>query len=155
MRLHRLVLAIASVICATACLSSDPAPESKGTSFVYRHTQEFLEREALSVLSQDWPKPAPQQEPKSLLTDWRVSLSPFAEKGRRDRLRVFIEAVEGGFKVRCEQETEINDEQEDPLSLEKADWSSAACDGAFASKFLFDLHRRIAPRETWRDADIR
>lgn len=130
-------------------------PEAKETSFVYRHTRAFLESEALLVLAKDWPKPAPEKERPAILTEWKVSLAPFSEKGRRDRLRVFVETTTGGFKVRCEQETELNAEQEDPLSLEKADWSPVSSNGAAASKFLFDLHRRIEPKETWREADRR
>jgi hypothetical protein len=144
-------------LCLTACSSgSDYGSSPAATDFTYKHTRAFLTAEINAQLEREWKDPAPDAETGAIVTAWREQLAVMSRFGRRDRLRVSIEGTDGaGWKVRCDQESQRNMEQEDPLNSEKADWESLQTDAALAKKFLFDLHRRLNPKQEWREADIR
>lgn len=137
------------------CASDDSGHVQAETSFVYAHTRDFLNDQVRAQLAREWPDPKVEAETGAWLSDWKVQLAVMSRFGRRDRLRVRIESAEGGFKVSCEQESQRNMEQEDPLSASKAEWKALTPDGALAKKFLFDLHRTLNPKQAWREATIR
>ncbi len=76
--------------------------------------------------------------------------------GRRNRLRVKIVEDEGkSFEVSATQESEMNTNQTNPLSLEEASWKEASNDGGFAVQFLVDLERRLTPPRRWEENEAR
>ncbi|MSR74758.1 MAG: hypothetical protein EXS14_04720 [Planctomycetes bacterium] len=156
MRSGTLLAVFVGIAMLAACSTSDVGSTTAGTSFVYQHTRVFLIDEVRTQLSREWPAPAIEAETQAVITDWKEQLAVMSRFGRRDRLRVVLEGADGkGWKVVCTQETQRNMEQEDPLSSSKAEWEAQETDAALAQKFLFDLHRRLNPKQAWREATIR
>ncbi len=153
--MRSLFIVAVMMACLSACAGTDVGSAVAETSFVYQHSRAFLDHEIRTQLAREWSKPTTEVETGAWLTDWKEQLAVMSQFGRRHRLRVRVEAADGGFKVNCEQESQRNMEQEDPLSASKAEWDAAQTDGALAKKFLFDLHRRLNPKQAWREASIR
>lgn len=135
---------------------SAPKPRTEESILPYIHSEEFVRSEAKAVLAKKWSGTTENPETKQIETEWDVNLAPMGHTGRRHRLLVGIEGDPSrGYRVKATQESEVNTNAKNPLSLQEADWDEIESDGALALQFLFDLDRRLNPPKPWKSEDVR
>lgn len=149
------LLVLSALLSASGCQST-PDNEPKKARYPWIHTHAFMWDQAKETLLAKWRIASEDRALDELLTEWDTQLSPMNTFGRRNRLRVKIVEVEGkSFEVSATQESEMNTNQTNPLSLEEASWKEASNDGGFAVQFLVDLERRLTPPRRWEENEAR
>jgi hypothetical protein len=156
MRRHRLIpyaTAAAVLVAAAGCAGSSSCESAVEKSpNAYLNSFDFVWQSALDELSGNWRIEKEDRRARTITTDWNLQLSPFAGKGRRDRLVVTISgSPAAGWQPEARQESETNMNEENPLDLKSAKWKEMANDGGLASRFLQNLDTRMRPDERWRE----
>jgi hypothetical protein len=151
MTLKTLCFSLAALFVMGSC-ASDKKPTIEKSSASYKNTFDFVWDSSLAELKENWEIAKADRVKKEISTKWGTNLAPFAGKGGRDRLIVTIVTDgSGGWRADVKQETQVNNNEENPLDREKAKWESVPNDGALAARFLQNLDTRLSPDERWRD----
>jgi hypothetical protein len=136
--------------------SSPPAPVVEKSSEAYRNTFDFIWESALEELRIAWRIEKEDRATRTITTGWNTNLSPFAGKGRRDRLIVsLVGDGQAGWRATAKQESETNNNEENPLDEKEAKWEEIPNDGGLAARFLQNLDTRLQPDERWRERLVR
>lgn len=155
MRSILLLAALAAVIGLPAC-SSHPEPYEDDWEMKYMHSYDFMWDQCIAALQQQYRIEKADEESHTITTDWDEHLAVMAYQGYRTRLIVTIEGdVDEGYKVKAREEREQNAEQINPDSSAEADWEPGTADGGTLARFRIALHRRLNPKESWREAEAR
>ncbi len=155
MRLNLFLTALIFLGLSAAC-AGRPEPYEDDWQLRYMHSYDFMWEECIAALRQQYRIEKADKEARTITTDWNEHLAVMAYQGYRTRLVVTIEGdVEEGYHVKAKEEREVNAEQVNPEASSEADWEPASADGGTLGKFRIALHRRLNPKESWRDAEIR
>lgn len=84
-------------------------------------------------------------EPNRLLeTKWKTRLNPHWRDGRRDKIELRVEDVDGGGRIiRLRSIKEVNEESHLPMDITKASWHSAGGDEELALRVEMMIKMRL------------
>jgi hypothetical protein len=141
---------------APACASKEPPGTVEKGLNRYQNTFDFVWESALEELRSSWTVERADRARREITTAWVNNMAPFAGKGTRDRLVVTFSGDDrSGWQPDVRQQSQTNDNEEEPLNVEKAKWKDSSNDGGLAAKFLRNLDTRLQPDERWRDREAR
>ena len=153
-RLH-LSAALSACLLFCAC-ASKPQPFEDDWTERHKHSFDFMWEECIAALEAQYPIAEADRDTNTITTDWNENLAVMAQQGYRTRLVIVLEGdVENGYIVKGKEERELNTEQVNPTSSEEAEWEPASADGGSLARFRVALHRRLHPKEAWREAELR
>jgi len=112
-------------------------PLAKSSEELLSVGREVLKKEGFSVEIDDEPN-------RTLITKWRTRLNPHWRDGRRDKIEVRVEDVDGGLRViTLRSIREVNEESHLPMDPTKASWYSAGGDEELALRVELMIKMRI------------
>ena len=139
-----------------ASCGSTPKPFEDNWDLKYQHTAEFMWEEVQVALAKYFRIAEKDFDTRTITTDWNEHLSVMSHHGYRERLIVTLDGdEEKGFSVQVKEEKQINTEQVNPQASSEADWEDAEAEGGALSRFRVALHRRLHPKESWKNEGIR
>ena len=146
----RVILTAFTGLFLVSCLGS-PEPREVDLGQRYDFTKDYIWSELTDMVKRKWRVESEDKAAGTIVTRWDSNLHQMNTFGRRHRLTLMLEGQDGeGYSLAAKQETEINTNALDPMSLEEAEWEPTQSDGAFAHQLLMNFHNRITPRESWR-----
>ena len=155
MRICITIALVAMSLLGPGCsTTSDGVPVEESLRARDGHSQEFLWREAKTVLKeQGWHLETVDETAFATTTAWNFVQGAFSHgdfQGSRTRLEVkVVGTLMDGYSVDVKETREINTSQKS-MMFEDADWEPSEADGRAASVFLFGLERRLHPPQDWR-----
>ena len=144
------------VLWLVAGCSTPAEPVVEKSSEAYRNTFDFIWESSLEELRIAWRIEKEDRATRTITTAWNTNLSPFAGKGRRDRLIVtLVGDGQAGWRATVKQDSETNNNEENPLNEKEAKWEEIPNDGGMGARFLQNLDTRLQPDERWRERLVR
>ncbi len=148
-----LILLVLGLLCSC---SSSPQHFEDDWELKYQHSAEFMWEQIEVALGKYFSIDDANFGTRVMTTDWNEHLSVMSHHGYRERLIVTLDGDEvEGFSVNVKEEKQINTEQVNPQSSSEADWEDAEADGGALSRFRVALHRRLHPKEGWKEDSVR
>lgn len=135
---------------------STPVPYEDDWDLKYQHSAEFMWDQVKYALNKHFEIAKADFKTREVETAWNEHLSVMSHHGYRERLLVTLDGDdETGYSVKVKEERQINTEQVNPQASSEAEWEDSEADGGALSKFRWALHRRLHPKESWKDEGVR
>jgi hypothetical protein len=112
-------------------------PSAKESAELLSVGRSVLQKEGFSIEIDDEPT-------RTIETKWRTRLNPHWREGRRDKIELRVEDIDGGGRViRLRSIKEINEESHLPMDPTKATWLSAGGDEELALRVEMMVKMRL------------
>ncbi len=149
-------LSLLLMILACSSCGSTPTPYEDDWELKYQHTAEFMWEQVQAALAKHFQIAKKDFDTREIETEWNEHLSVMSHHGYRERLIVTLVGDEiKGFSVNVKEERQVNTEQVNPQASSEADWKDSEADGGALARFRVALHRRLHPKEGWKQEGVR